>query len=241
MREYYLEEAVLFRIIGIKSFFGYFFMPDINFFAKTDFRGEEKVFGIKKDDRRLHLYILGKTGMGKTTLLLNMILNDIYENEGVCFIDPHGDAVEALLDYIPPHRIDDVIYFNPADVDYPVALNVLERVEPERRHLAVSSLVSVFRKLYAEYWQHRQEHILRNTILALLEEERTLFNYDKSKTLLDIYRMLSDWRYRKEITEKVKDPIVKSFWKNEFPKYLYQFKGEALAPIQNKFPFSAPP
>ncbi len=209
-------------------------MSQINFFAKTDFRGEGKIFGIKKEDRRLHMYILGKTGMGKTTLLLNMILNDIYGNEGVCFIDPHGDAVEKLLDYIPPHRIDDVIYFNPADVDYPVALNVLERVEPERRHLAVSGLVSVFRKLYAEYWQHRQEHILRNTILALLEEEKNLFNCNKSKTLLDIYRMLSDWRYRKEITEKVKDPIVKSFWKNEFPKYLYQFKGEALAPIQNK-------
>ncbi len=156
-------------------------MPDINFFAKTDFRGEEKIFGIKKDDRRLHMYILGKTGMGKTTLLLNMILNDIYGNEGVCFIDPHGDAVEKLLDYIPSHRINDVIYFNPADIDYPVALNILERVEPERRHLAVSSLVSVFRKLYAEYWQHRQEHILRNTILALLDEEKTLFNLNFDK------------------------------------------------------------
>ncbi len=209
-------------------------MSQINFFAKTDFRGEGKIFGIKKEDRRLHMYVIGKTGMGKTTLLLNMILNDIYGNEGVCFIDPHGDAVEALLDYIPLHRINDVVYFNPADVDYPVALNILERVEPERRHLAVSGLVSVFRKLYAEYWQHRQEHILRNTILALLEEEKNLFNYNRSKTLLDIYRMLSDWRFRKEIVEKVKDPIVKSFWKNEFPKYLYQFKGEALAPIQNK-------
>lgn len=209
-------------------------MPNINFFAKTDFRGEGKIFGIKKEDRRLHMYILGRTGMGKTTLLLNMILNDIYGNEGVCFIDPHGDAVEALLDYIPPHRIDDVIYFNPADVDYPVALNILESIEPERKHLVVSSLISVFRKLYAEHWQHRQEHILRNTILALLDEEKTLFNYDKSKTLLDIYWMLSDWRYRKEIVEKIKNPIVKSFWKNEFPKYLYQFKGEALAPIQNK-------
>ncbi len=214
-------------------------MPQINFFAKTDYRGEGKVFGIKKEDRRLHMYIIGKTGMGKTTLLLNMILNDIYGNEGVCFIDPHGDAVESLLDYIPSHRIDDVIYFNPDDVDYPVALNILgdckeENLGASRRHLAVSSLISIFRKLYAEYWQHRQEHILRNTILALLDEEKTLFDYDKSKTLLDIYRMLSDWRYRKEIVERVKDPIVKSFWKNEFPKYLYQFKGEALAPIQNK-------
>ncbi len=212
-------------------------MPQINFFAKTDFRGQGKVFGIKNEDRRLHMYIIGKTGMGKTTLLLNMVLNDIYGNEGVCFIDPHGDAVEALLDYIPSHRIDDVVYFNPADIDYPITLNIFSDCQGlgrSRQHLVVSSLISVFRKLYAEYWQHRQEHILRNTILALLDDDKTLFNYDKSKTLLDVYRMLSDWRYRKEIMEKISDPLVKSFWKNEFPKYLYQFKGEALAPIQNK-------
>ncbi|MDJ1420281.1 MAG: type IV secretion system DNA-binding domain-containing protein [Candidatus Methanoperedens sp.] len=209
-------------------------MPDINLFAKTDFRGKGETFGIKREDRRLHMYVIGKTGMGKTTLLLNMILNDIYGNEGVCFIDPHGDAVEALLDYIPSWRVNDVIYFNPADTDYPIALNVLETVEPERRYFAVSGLISVFRKLYAEYWQHRQEHILRNVILALLDGEKTLLDYNKSKTLLDIYRMLSDWRYRNKIVGEIEDPIVKSFWKNEFPKYLYQFKGEALSPIQNK-------
>jgi len=173
------------------------------------------------------MYILGRTGMGKTTLLLNMILNDIYGNEGVCFIDPHGDAVETLLDYIPSFRLQDVIYFNPADVDYPVTLNILGDVEPERKHLLVSSLISIFRKLYSEYWQHRQEHILRNSIFALLE-------YSGRKTLLEIYRMLSDWRYRKKVVEEVKDPVVKSFWQNEFPKYLYQYRGEALAPIQNK-------
>jgi len=173
------------------------------------------------------MYILGRTGMGKTTLLLNMILNDIYGGEGVCFIDPHGDAVETLLDYIPSFRLKDVIYFNPADVDYPIPLNVLGENEPQRKHLLVSSLISIFRKLYAEYWQHRQEHILRNSILALLEQP-------ERKTLVDVYKLLSDWRYRKAIVEEVKDPIVKSFWQNEFPKYLYQYKGEALAPIQNK-------
>jgi len=202
-------------------------MPETNFFALTNFRNQRKLFGIKREDRRLHMYILGRTGMGKTTLLLNMILNDIYGNEGVCFIDPHGDAVETLLDYIPAFRLKDVIYFNPADTDYPVPLNVLGQVEPERKHLLVSSLISIFRKLYAEYWQHRQEHILRNSILALLEHRGR-------KTLVEIYQLLSDWRYRKEVVEEVKDPVVKSFWQNEFPKYLYQFKGEALAPIQNK-------
>lgn len=203
------------------------FVPDINYFAVTNFRNERKLFGIKREDRRLHMYILGRTAMGKTTLLLNMILNDIYGNEGVCFIDPHGDAVETLLDYIPSFRLKDVVYFNPADVDHPISLNVLTEVEPERKHLLVSSLISIFRKLYSEYWQHRQEHILRNSILALLEHRGR-------KTLVDVYTLLSDWRYRKEVVEKVKDPIVRSFWQNEFPKYLYQFKGEALAPIQNK-------
>jgi len=173
------------------------------------------------------MYILGRTGMGKTTLLLNMILNDIYSNEGVCFVDPHGDAVETLLDYIPSFRVRDVIYFNPADTDYPIPLNVLGELEPERKHLLVSSLISIFRKLYAEYWQHRQEHILRNCILALLEQK-------ERKTLVDVYTLLSDWRYRKAVVEEVKDPIVKSFWQNEFPKLLFQYKGEALAPIQNK-------
>jgi type IV secretory pathway TraG/TraD family ATPase VirD4 len=202
-------------------------MSNINLFAKTNFRGQGNIFGIKKEDRRLHMYIIGKTGMGKTSLILNMALNDIYNGSGICLIDPHGDMIESLLDYIPSERINDVIYFNPADINYPVALNVLENKEPERRHLVVAGLISVFRKLYGEYWQHRQEHILRNTILALLD-------YPSDKTLLDIYQMLSDWRFRKQIVEKIQDPIVRTFWKNEFSKYVYQFKGEALAPIQNK-------
>jgi type IV secretory pathway TraG/TraD family ATPase VirD4 len=202
-------------------------MSNINLFAKTNFRGEGKLFGIKKEDRRLHMYIIGKTGMGKTSLISNMALNDIYNGSGICLIDPHGDMIENLLDYIPSWRINDVIYFNPADINYPIALNILERVEPDKRHLVVSGLISIFRKLYAEYWQHRQEHILRNTILALLD-------YPGNKTLLGIYRMLSDWRYRKKVIEKINDRIVRSFFKNEFSKYLYPFKGEALAPIQNK-------
>jgi type IV secretory pathway TraG/TraD family ATPase VirD4 len=202
-------------------------MPNINLFAKTNFRSEGKLFGIKKEDRRLHMYIIRKTGMGKTSLILNMALNDIFNGSGICLIDPHGDMIESLLDYIPSERVNDVIYFNPADVEYPIALNVLENKEPEKRHLVVSGLISVFRKLYGEYWQHRQEHILRNAILALLD-------YPGDKTLLDIYQMLSDWRFRKQIVDQIKDPIVRSFWKNEFSKYVYQFKGEALAPIQNK-------
>ena len=200
-------------------------MLEINYFAQTDFRGERKIFGIKREDRRLHMYIVGRTGMGKTTLLLNMILNDVYGGEGLCFLDPHGDAVDKLLDYIPSFRVKDTIYFDP--VEYPIAFNILGEIEPQRKHLLVSNLISIFRKLYEEHWQHRQEHILRNCLLTLLES-------DESKTLLDLYRLLSDRDYRNKAVREVKDPIVKAFWQNEFPKYLYQFKGEALAPLQNK-------
>jgi len=202
-------------------------MGNINFFAVTDYRNQRKRFGIKRDDRRLHMYTLGRTGMGKTTLLLNMILNDIYANEGVCFIDPHGDAVETLLDYIPDFRMKDVIYFNPADVNYPTPINLFGESESHKKHLLVSTLISVFKKLYSGHWQHRQEHILRNTVLSLLE-------YQGQRTMFEIYRMLTDWRFRKRVISEVEDPVVKSFWQNEFSKYVYQNKGEALAPIQNK-------
>jgi len=202
-------------------------MSNINYFALTDYRNERKKFGIKKEDRRLHMYILGRTGMGKTTMLVNMILNDIYADEGLCFVDPHGDAVETLLDYIPAHRIKDVVYFNPADMKYPVPLNIFGECDAQKRHLLVSSILSVFKKLYAGYWQHRQEHILRNAILALLD-------YQGKKTLFEVYRLFSDWRFRKEVIKDIKDPVVKAFWQGEFSKYVYQYRGEALTPIQNK-------
>jgi hypothetical protein len=173
------------------------------------------------------MYTLGRTGMGKTTMLLNMILNDIYAGEGVCFIDPHGDAVEMLLKYIPAFRAKDVIYFNPADLNYPVPINIFGECEEQRKHILVSGILSVFKKLYAGHWQHRQEHIMRNSILALLD-------YSGDKTLFEIYKLFSDWRFRKQIVAEIKDPVVKEFWQGEFSKYLYQYKGEALIPIQNK-------
>jgi hypothetical protein len=202
-------------------------MNEINCFAATDFRNEQKRFGIKRSDRRLHMYTLGRTGMGKTTMLLNMILNDIYAGEGICFIDPHGDAVEMLLKYIPAFRTKDVIYFNPADLNYPVPINIFGECEEQRKHILVSGILSVFKKLYAGHWQHRQEHIMRNSILALLD-------YSGDKTLFEIYKLFSDWRFRKQVVAEIKDPVVKEFWQGEFSKYLYQYKGEALIPIQNK-------
>jgi CxxC-x17-CxxC domain-containing protein len=199
---------------------------DITLFAETDFRNQRRKFGIKKDDRRRHVYVVGKTGVGKSNLLENMAYNDIINGEGICFVDPHGDSVEKLVKCIPSHRINDVIYFNPADLDYPIAFNVLEKVEPKYRHLIASGLVGVFKKIWADSWGPRLEYLLRNAILALLD-------YPDS-TLLGVNRMLVDKEYRRKVIAKITDPVVKVFWVDEFSKYNQQFLVEAIAPIQNK-------
>ncbi len=183
-------------------------------------------FGIKTDDRRRHTYVIGKTGMGKTTLLENMILSDIYAGHGACYVDPHGDTAEKLLDYIPSWRINDVVYFNPADVQYPVGFNILESVDDEMKHLVAAGMMGVFKKIWENVWSARMEYILNNTILALLD--------NPGSTLLGINRVLSDKDYRKEIISNVKDPIVRQFWVKEFAQYQDKFATEAVAPIQNK-------
>ncbi len=202
-------------------------MSNITLFAKTDFRGEDQTFGIKRADRRCHAYVIGKTGTGKTTLLLNMMLSDIFSGEGLAILDPHGDLAEVILDYIPKHRINDVVYFNPSDIEYPISLNILEDTGPDRRHIVVSGLIAVFKKIWKDFWGPRLEHILRNSILALL-------SYPESTTLLAIQRMLSDPKYRERIVKKIDDPIVKAFWTKEFPGYHSRLQSEAMAPIQNK-------
>jgi CxxC-x17-CxxC domain-containing protein len=202
-------------------------MPeDITFFAKTNFRNQERVFGIKSDDRRRHMYIIGKTGMGKTNLLETMAIQDIQNGKGVAFIDPHGDTAEKLIKSIPTNRINDVIYFNPADQDFPIAFNVMESVDPKQRHLVASGLVGVFKKIWADSWGPRLEYILRNAILALLE-------YPGS-TLLGVTRMLVDKSYLRRIVEKITDPVVRSFWVDEFPKWNERVLQEVISPIQNK-------
>jgi len=199
---------------------------DITYLGFTTFRNQFKKFGIKLDDRRRHIYILGKTGMGKTSLLVNMAVQDILAGRGIGFIDPHGEAAEEILHYIPSHRINDVVYFNPADIEYPIAFNVMEKVSPEHRHLVASGLMGVFKKIWPDVWSARMEYILNNTILALLEYPNT--------TLLAINRMLADPEYRKKVVERVTDPVVKSFWINEFAKYTQRYEVEATAAIQNK-------
>jgi CxxC-x17-CxxC domain-containing protein len=195
-------------------------------FAVTTFRNRERVFGIKTDDRRRHVYVIGKTGMGKTTLIENMVYSDIVAGHGVCYVDPHGDTAEKMLGWIPSNRVNDVIYFNPADINFPISFNVLEKVAPEYRHLIASGLVGVFKKLWADSWGPRLEYLLRNAILALLEFP--------DSTLLGINRLLIDKEYRKKVVAKVQDPVIRSFWTEEYTKYGPQFQVEAIAPIQNK-------
>jgi len=199
---------------------------EITFFAKTKFRDHDQVFGIKTDDRRRHVYVIGKSGMGKTTLLEQFVTQDIRNGHGVAYIDPHGDTAEKMLEMIPPERVKDVIYFNPADQDFPIAFNVLEQVDPKYRHLVASGIVGVFKKLWADSWGPRLEYILRNAILALLETPNT--------TLLGVMRILVDKKYQKRITANITDPVVRSFWVDEFPKWNDRVLQEVIAPIQNK-------
>jgi CxxC-x17-CxxC domain-containing protein len=199
---------------------------EIAFFAKTNFRNQDVAFGIKTDDRRRHMYVIGKTGMGKTNLLENLAIQDIQNGHGIAFIDPHGDTAEKLIKAIPSNRINDVIYFNPADQAYPIAFNVMESVDPEFRHLVASGLVGVFKKIWAESWGPRLEYILRNAILGLLETPGT--------TLLGVTRILVDKSYRERIVEKITDPVVRSFWVDEFTQWNDRTLAEVISPIQNK-------
>ena len=198
----------------------------ITFFAKTDARGASVPFGIKAKDRTRHVYVIGKTGMGKSTLLENMAIQDIKNGNGLAFIDPHGQTAETLLEYIPESRKDDVLYFAPFDTDNPVSFNVMEDVGPDKRHLVVSGLMSVFKKIFVDAWSARMEYILSNTILALLE-------YPDS-TLLGVNRMLSDKAYRRKVIDNIKDPSVRSFWVDEFLNYNERYMQEAGDAIKNK-------
>ncbi len=198
----------------------------ITYFGETDARNKRVKFGIKANDRTRHVYVIGKTGMGKSTLLENMAVQDIQNGEGMCFIDPHGKSADLLLEYVPKDRIRDVIYIAPFDTEYPISFNVLESVDATKRHLVVSGLMSTFKKIWVDAWSARMEYILTNTLLALLEAPGT--------TLLGVNRMLSDKAYRNEIVSHVTDPSVKAFWVKEFANYTERMAAEAVPAIQNK-------
>jgi CxxC-x17-CxxC domain-containing protein len=199
---------------------------DVTYFGKTNFRSTNSVFGIKRKDRRQHMYVLGKSGTGKSVLLSNLIIQDIRNGEGVCVVDPHGELVEEILHLIPEHRAKDVIYFNPADTDFHIGFNVIQLEDPKYKHLVASGLMGIFTKIWANAWSSRMEYILNNAILALLDTPNT--------TMLGIPRLLVDKDYRQMIINNLKDPVVKAFWVHEYEQWRDQFRNEAIAPIQNK-------
>ncbi|MBN1168713.1 type IV secretion system DNA-binding domain-containing protein [Candidatus Woesebacteria bacterium] len=198
----------------------------INFFARTQFKNKEAVFGIKDIDRLRHIWSVGKTGTGKSTMIANMAIDDMKKNRGVAVIDPHGDLCEDLLNFIPSHRINETIYFNPADKDFPINLNPLEVTNREEAELVVSGLMAIFTKVWANVWSARMEYILRNSFMTLTEIP--------GSTLEDVLKILSNQEYRTKILKQVKDAALQHYWKEEFEKMPEKLQKEAIAPIQNK-------
>lgn len=199
----------------------------ITYFARTNFRNTAKTFGIRRADRLHHMYIIGKTGTGKSTLLETLIHQDIANGEGCVLLDPHGDLVERVAAHAPTHRAGDIIYFNVPDPQQPYTYNPLGEVPPEKRPLAVSGLLEVFHKLWGEKaWGQRMEHILRNALYAVLEHP--------GATLPDVLHLLRDKNFRNEVVRDISNEQVKQFWTKEFPQYSPRYKNEAIAPVESK-------
>jgi len=198
----------------------------ITYFAKTNARHPHRQFGIKLNDRFSHTYVIGRTGAGKSTLLESIALQDIRRGHGLCVIDPHGDLAERLVQSVPEHRKNDLFYVNVPDMQQPYGYNPLRKVHHTRIPLAASGLMEAFKKLWSEAWGVRMEHILRNTLYALIEAG--------DAKLPDILRMISDKNYRAIVISKVRNEQVRSFWMEEFKAYNPRYRQEMIAPIQNK-------
>jgi len=199
---------------------------EINFFARAEFKNRIATFGVKKRDRRRHVYIIGKSGTGKSTLIANMAINDLRNKEGLAVIDPHGDLTEILLDYIPSFRINEACYLDPSDTEHPFHLNPLEIKNPAHKELIASSIVAIFYKLYYYSWGPRMEYIFRNTLLTLLETPQP--------TLVQVIDILTNKNFRQKVVEKLDDHVLKSFWINEYEKFDERTRAEAISPILNK-------
>jgi len=199
---------------------------DTSFFGVTNYHNNFDEFGISREDRRRHLYVVGKSGTGKSKLLELFISEDIKNGEGVAVLDPHGDLVDNVVRMIPEHRKDDVIYFDPGDTDFPVAFNPLVKVDESLKMQMTVGFINIFKKLFGDNWSDRLEHVLRYTTLALLDSPDT--------TVLSILKMLSDKNYRQTITARIKDSVVKNFWVNEFAGWSEKFDAEAITPLLNK-------
>jgi hypothetical protein len=198
---------------------------DISLFGLTNFRGRHLKFGIRRKDRGRHMYIIGQTGAGKSFLLQLLTLSDIYHDQGFAIVDPHGDFATDIMKYIPEHRLNDVIYLNPADREFPMAFNPMEITDPAMKDHISSELVGVLKRMF-DSWGPRLEYILRYTLLALLDHP--------DSTMLDIPRMLNEKDFRKQVINNIKDPVVKSFWITEFASWNEKFASEAVAPVLNK-------
>jgi energy-coupling factor transporter ATP-binding protein EcfA2 len=188
--------------------------------------GQQSPFGISLEDRRQHMFCIGQTGSGKTTLLRNLAVQLLDSGQGIGFIDPHGDEVRKLLDAVPAHRVQNVVYFDPADLRTSVSINLLDHDSPDQREMVASGVVSVFKSIWASSWGPRMEYLLKQSLLALL--------FSKHSSLYGLVRFLSDHGYRNWVVRQIDDPNVKRFWTQEFKEYEKAFRQEALAPIQNK-------
>lgn len=199
---------------------------DIIRFARVDFRNDRRVFGIKREDRFSHIYVIGKTGTGKSTLLETMALQDLERGHGFALVDPHGDLVERVAARISKMHQSDVIYLNAADPNQPYGYNPLRHVREDRIALAASGLMEVFKKMWPDAWGVRMEHILRNTLMALLEQPNA--------TMRDILRVFSDRNYRKQIARSLQNETVRTFLEKEYERFSFGYRADGIAPIQNK-------
>jgi hypothetical protein len=201
---------------------------DITFFAKTEFHNKDTIFGIREgEDRRRHTYIIGKSGTGKTTLISNMAIDDIRKGRGVAIIDPHGDLCNTILDYIPSNRVNDCCYFNPCDTEFVYPLNVLEAQNESQKELVASGVISIFKKLYGNNsWGPRLEHILRNTVLTLVNTP--------DSNMTHIVEILTNKNYRDKVVAQLTNQTLINFWINEFDKMEPKFQQEAISPVLNK-------
>jgi hypothetical protein len=197
----------------------------VNFVFETEFKNQRHVFGVKQADRRRHMYVIGKSGTGKSTLLANMIINDLKHDQGLAVVDPHGDLVETILDYIPRHRINDVVVFDPADSQSVVKMNLFEGGSVVHRELIASGIVAMFQKMFANSWGPRLEYILRNSLLTLLST---------NAKLEDVLRILTDDEFRERMVQQTDDQVLKNFWQNEFNMMENRLRTESISPILNK-------
>jgi hypothetical protein len=198
----------------------------VTLFARTNARHPHRLFGIKSADRLSHMYAIGKTGVGKTTLLETILRSDISRGAGCALIDPHGDFVERVHTWLPAHRQDDLIYLNIPDSIQPFGYNPLSHVSPDRRSLVASGFMDVFKMMWSDAWGPRMEHILRNAVLALLDQPNAI--------MPDILQLMTSKSFRLNALFHIKNRQVAAFWRDEFPKYTFRYQADGIAPIQNK-------